>query len=165
MADRRKAKPPKYRKHASGQAAVRIAYKDYYLGRYGTAESHDRYHALLAAWAKDGSPSTWRPPAEFDPRARRYGEFERGDSTDASSRPTLTAGALADKYLEHAKSYYRKNGKPTSEVHSTECALAFLIPIGEVPAGDFGPRALKRIRDAMVAAELARPTINQYVAR
>ncbi|MFG0316312.1 MAG: tyrosine-type recombinase/integrase, partial [Planctomycetota bacterium JB042] len=131
----------------------------------------DRYHALIAAWTRDGSPSSWRPPVALDPRARRLRALAPGaaivdpSSPAAPAPPPLTVGALASRYLEHAKAYYRKHGRPTSEVQATERALAYLDPIGRTAARDFGPRALKQVREAMVAAGLARPTVNGYVAR
>jgi hypothetical protein len=48
MAKRRRAKPPGYLPHKTGQALVRIGGVNHYLGLYGTPESHERYWAKLA---------------------------------------------------------------------------------------------------------------------
>lgn len=41
---------PKYRFHISGQAAVRIAGRDFYLGPHDSPESFARYYALLSEY-------------------------------------------------------------------------------------------------------------------
>ena len=46
------------RHKASGQAVVRINGKDEYLGRYGTPESYEKYHRLIAEHFPDG-PDSW----------------------------------------------------------------------------------------------------------
>ena len=44
-------KSPSYCQHkSSGQAVVRINGRDYYLGRFGSPESRDRYQQLIAQW-------------------------------------------------------------------------------------------------------------------
>ena len=45
----RPRKIPSYCRHkASGQAVVRIDGNDEYLGTYGTPESYEKYHRLIA---------------------------------------------------------------------------------------------------------------------
>ena len=50
---------PKYRKHASGQARVTLNRKDYLLGAYGSAASHEAYQRIIAEWLS----GTRRAPA------------------------------------------------------------------------------------------------------
>ena len=38
---------PSYQNHRSGQARVSIRGKTYYLGKYGTPESHEKYDELI----------------------------------------------------------------------------------------------------------------------
>jgi len=59
---RRTIREPKYRKHATGQAVVRIAGKDFYLRKYGTAASHEEYGRLIRAWQVEGCPRPWGGP-------------------------------------------------------------------------------------------------------
>ena len=48
---RKQSKVPSYCLHkASGQAVVRIAGRDQYLGLHGTPESFERYERALAVW-------------------------------------------------------------------------------------------------------------------
>ena len=46
----RKIRVPKYpaRKHSSGQARIRLAGRAIYLGRFGSPESIEKYHRLVA---------------------------------------------------------------------------------------------------------------------
>jgi hypothetical protein len=71
---------PSYLLHKpTGQARVRIDGKDHYLGLYGSQESRNRCHDVIAEWfAKNGDVS-------------RY---------------TLTIDDLCILFMEHAKRYY-----------------------------------------------------------
>jgi len=77
----------------------------------------------------------------------------------------LTVGELVLLYLEYARTYYRKNGRQTSEVACVESACRYLMPHRTRRAADFWPLALEAARLEMVAADLARPTMNAYVGR
>jgi hypothetical protein len=49
--------PPKYRHHKrSGRAVVTIAGKHVYLGKYNSAESHEKYRRLIAEHWATGQP-------------------------------------------------------------------------------------------------------------
>ena len=51
----RKKRTPSYRHHrASGQAFVEFDGRRVYLGRHGSEESRERYHALIAEWLANG---------------------------------------------------------------------------------------------------------------
>lgn len=69
-------------------------------------------------------------------------------------------------YLEHAESYYVKNGQPTSTQQHIRDALKPLHDLyGQTPANEFGPLALKAVRDRMVEMSgRCRTTINKAVA-
>ena len=122
----RKSKPPAYQLHrASGQARVRIAGRDHYLGPHGSPESRQHYEDLIIRW-----------------RAR----------IDADGY-SLTVDELALLYLEYAKQYYRKAGRETSEVHCTRSVLRHLVAVaGPCRARDFGPKLLKAVRERMISA-------------
>lgn len=133
-------KPPKYSKHrASGHAKVRIDGKDHYLGPYGSEESKQLYDELVARWLCSG-----RKP----------------DSVN------VTLNRLSVLYIEHCQTYYRKNGKVTSEVSSIRCAVRIALKhFGRLPVKDFTPLKLKAVREAMIAAGWVRNSINQQVRR
>jgi len=131
---------PSYLLHKStGQARVRIDGKDHYLGEYGSPESRERYDDLVAEWFRNNLEA---------------------------SRSSLTIDELALLFLNHAESYYRKNGKTTSEVQNIRIALRPLIQrFGACRVRDFGPVKLKTVREAMIRAGSVRTSINRQVDR
>jgi integrase len=136
----KRIRKPAYSLHKpSGQARVRIAGKDHYLGLFDSPESYERYDDLIAEW-----------------RIKHC----------VSDRYKLTIDDLALLYLEHAKQHYRKNGEETSEVHCVRSTLRYLVAeAGTTRAREFGPKLLKTIREQMIADGLCRTTINQNVSR
>ena len=141
-----KAQLPKYRHHrASGQAIVTLDGRDFYLGPFGTSASKQGYDRLLTEWLANG---------------RRL---------EAPSTPMtgITVVEVTDRYLDHAKGYYRKpDGTPTSEYDSMVQALRPLNQMyARMSAAEFGPRALKAVRQAMIELGWCRSYINQQVSR
>ena len=70
----RNRRSPSYRRHKpSGQACVIIDGKHVYLGRFNSAESHEKYHRLVAEWLTAGHrpDSGDRPGDGSFPTARR----------------------------------------------------------------------------------------------
>jgi len=135
-----KKRPPKYSLHKpTGQARVRIDGKSHYLGKYDSPESHKRYDSLIAKWL--------------------------GSTFDADLE-SLTVARLAILFIDHAREYYRKNGKETSEVHSIQTALRPLVAkYRREKVSQFGPRKLKSVRDEMIRLKWARTGINAAVRR
>ena len=140
---------PKYRHYKPKDlAVVRIDGRDYYLGKYGTPESRERYHRLLAEHAVKRSAA---PGIE--------------KTRDSVSQP-LTVNKLVLAYFRHVKVYYLKNGEPTSEVGVIRQVLRIIRRLyGGTAAKDFGPLALKACRDAMVAKGWSRKSVNRQVMR
>lgn len=69
---------------------------------------------------------------------------------------------LIRDYWAFAKTYYRKNGKPTSQVEQINNSLKPLNKLyGETPAKDFGPLALKAVRQEFIKADFCRDEINR----
>ena len=61
------------------------------------------------------------------------------------------------RYWTFAKGYYVKNGKPTGEIEPMKQALKLLRRhFGDTPAADFGPLALKSLRDVMLTQPITR---------
>ena len=145
------AKPrkiPSYRLHKpTGQAVVRLDGHDFYLGKYGTPESQESYHRKVAEWVTAGVVAS-------------SGE-SRGAALDLSVNELILA------FWHHAEGYYRRaDGTPTAELEYLRLALRPLKSLyGTTPARDFGPVALKAVRQSMVDSGLCRLTVNQRVAR
>jgi integrase len=136
-------KVPAYCHHkASGRAVVRIEGKDVYLGEFGSAESHRRYEAVLQEW-RAGLP--------------------RGSS---GPRYLITIAELILKYKEFATEYYSWEGRPTGELQTIRYSLRILRQLyADLPASEFGPKALKTVRSAMIEAGWCRQLVNRRVYR
>jgi len=146
---------PSYLLHKpTGQARVRIAGRDHYLGEYGSDESRIRYGELVSKLA-GGIP--------IDPIAdSNRGKLPRNESDD----PGPSVGELCLTFLRHAETHYVKNGKPTSEVDILKSVIRPLNELyGMLPAKDFGPLALKAVRVKMVEIGWTRGTINAGMSR
>ncbi|CAN5835526.1 site-specific integrase [soil metagenome] len=142
-------RPPSYRLHkARNLAVVTFNGKDHYLGPYGSPESHEKYARLIAEW-----------------RANRQHLLPTTAAGPAIDR-TLSINELILAYWRHVEGYYLKDGRPTSEQDNIRQALRFLRKTyGTTPAVDFGPVALKNVRQAMIEAGRSRKLINKDVNR
>jgi hypothetical protein len=109
------ARVPRYQLHkATGQARVTIDGRDHYLGAFDSPESRERYRQLVDRWL-----------------LRRRA---------ARGHVSMTVGELVLLYDQHARSYYRKNGRQTSEVGVIRAALRPVVKLyGRTPVCDFGP--------------------------
>ena len=144
MARGRSHSHPNYLLHKiSGQARVIINGKTYYLGKYGTDSSREKYHRLIA--------ELWRPSKIPLPAA---GEIAK--------EPEI--GELAVHYGKHAKKYYVKNGESTSEWSACQRVLRELRQCyATLEVSAFGPKRFKAFRQRFVDQGLARTTINHYM--
>ena len=134
---------PKYRKHrASGQAVVTLSGRDYYLGPHNTKASRLEYDRLIAEWLANG-----RNPLGICP-------YE------------ITIVELAARYWKFAKGYYRKRGKVTREAENIHIILRELTDLyGRQLAVEFGPTALKALRNGLVERDLSRRYVNHQIGR
>jgi integrase len=141
---------PSYRLHKqSGQAVVTIptsdgGRKDILLGKYGTPESKSEYERILAQL-----------------RVTPHGAIRSSQSAD------LTVNEILLAFLKHAEQHYRHpDGRPTGETENYRDALRHVKRLyGRSPATEFGPLALKAVREQMVQADWARPVVNKQVNR
>lgn len=140
-------KVPAYRLQKSrGLAVVTLDGKDHYLGKHGSAESRREYERLVGLWLANSRQSP-PPPAP--------GKF-----------PDLTIAELVLRYRDFAAGYYVRDGKPTGEFENVRHAVrALRKAFGGTAAADFGPMALKAVRQAMIDAGLSRNTINARVGK
>jgi integrase len=136
---------PKYRLHKpTGQAVVTLNGHDFYLGKYGSISSKDAYARRLKEWQAN------------------YGQVAR---KTAEAQSDLAVCELIAAYLRHCDVYYRKDGKPTTEPANIELAMRPLRKLyGETPAAEFGPLALKAVRQVMIEAGLCRNECNKRTA-
>lgn len=135
---------PAYRLHkARNCAVVTIAGRDYYLGAYGSIESHQKYGDLIAKY----SAGLLIP-------------------TQNKTTPGIMLCELTLSYVQFAEKYYQKNGRPTDEYH---CILSALRPLcflyGDYFVADFGPLALKAVRTRMIELKWSRKYINKSIGR
>jgi integrase len=144
-----KNKPPSYCFHkASGQAVVWLDGRTHYLGTYGSPESHAAYRRLIAE------------------RAVALPFASASQQIPVDVRSDLRLNELLLAYMEFAREYYVKNGKPTGEHRNMEDAIRPLRDLYEgTRVWDFGPAALRAVRDRMVAANLSRKVVNARINR
>jgi len=146
---RLKNKLPSYCLHkASGQAVVWFGGREHYLGKYGSPESHSAYRRLTAEWAatKGPVPTPQTAPEEI--------------------RADLRVNELLVAYLDFAEGYYVKNGQPTGEFRNMKEAIRPLQELYETTlVWEFGPAALRTVREQMIAANLSRKVVNARINR
>jgi integrase len=137
---------PSYRLHKpSGQAVVTLSGRDHYLGRHGSPESKAEYDRLIAEYL---ASRRQHPDRQGQPHA-------------------FTIDAMILAVWKEAELHYRHpDGTPTGELDNLRDALRPLRRLyGHTPAADFGPLALRAVRDEMIRAGLCRTTVNARVNR
>ena len=78
----------------------------------------------------------------------------------------LTVGGLAERYSEFAEGYYRKHGRPATEVQHIRSMLVTVVKLyGEELVVGFGPLKLKAVRKVWVDGGLVRVQVNKRVDR
>ena len=130
---------PKYRKHRStGQAVVTICGRDHYLvlRHKGSRVEYDR---LIGEWLAAGRQL---PRTTFD----------------------RTVTEILARFWEFAEQHYRKGECADRRTRKRSLRIGALAArYGEILATDFGPLALKTVREDMLASGLCRNVINQRV--
>ena len=135
---------PKYRKHKqSGQAIVTLDGKDFLLGPHGTKASRLEYDRRILEWMANGR----RLPSDESPHS-------------------VTVAEVINAYRKFAERYYRKNGAVTREYGCIKEALKIVRELyGRTTANEFGPLALKAVRQRMVDNGWSRGHINKSIGR
>ena len=145
MTSKHRTRVPKYRLHkASGRAVVTFReHGDIYLGKHGTEVSKAEYRRLIAEYLS-GSPLT--------PRSQE------------ATREDYTVSKMGEDYISYLRTSrspsWLKNNLDKIELSSKPLNRTY----GHIPASRFGPKALKVVRDEMIAANLSRYLINARVA-
>ena len=92
-------------------------------------------------------------------------EYLQTGTAPVSTAPVIVAEVMA-AYIKFARGYYRKNGKVTRECEMIVECCRFIKPLySRTPAVEFGPLALKAVRNAMIEADHSRKHINKNVER
>lgn len=130
---------PKYRQHrASGQAVVTLDGKDHYLEPYGSKASYREYDRLVGEWVQNGR----RLPSH--------------------AGHCITVTELIAAYWRFAKAFYVKDDRPTGEQPGIKAALKVLKEAyGHSRVDDFGPLALKAVRQRMIEQGNSRKYVNK----
>src|SRR5262249_36351438 len=107
---RKSSKVPAYCRHkASGQAVVQLDGVDYYLGRYGSAESHESYERKIIEW-----------------RTKTLATCSGGNGKHGGAKApncSLTVEHVLALFWRHAKLYYVRAGKPTGELSNIKYVI------------------------------------------
>jgi hypothetical protein len=124
-----------YRHHRpSGQTVVTLNGRDFYLGAWKSPESLAGYDRLIAEWISHGR----QLPCAVD----------KGD---------LSIAELLVAYLHFARGYYVCEGEQTGEYTGMKDAIRPLSGLyARVAVREFGPVALKAVRQRMVDHNLSR---------
>jgi integrase len=140
---------PQYRCYRPKNLGLVVIHgKAHYLGKYGSQESWERYHRLIADLLT--SPSS-------DPPSSAQSETDTGPTIDE---------LMVAYWDRHVVTYYLKDGRPTSEQDNCRQALRFLRRLyGHTPARDFGPKSLILVRNSMIDAGRCRKLINKDINR
>ena len=143
MTAKKSPRTPSLRFHkGSGQGFVEISGRRIYLDKYELPETRRKYHQLVAEWMTNGC----QLPA--DPNA-------------------ITISELAAMFWKHATQHYRRpDGSVTYEQENFRQALRPLRELyGHTKASEFGPLALKTVRQRMIEAGLCRTNVNKQIGR
>ena len=126
---------PKYRRHSANRAFVEWnGTREYLPGNYDSDISRKAYKAWL----------------------RRHGYPVAGDG-----RTRLYVWQLLDEYLHHAREYY---GERHSEIYHCRSLFRALKHAHQTLADEFGPAALKGVRELMIELDWP-PRLHQRPVR
>ncbi len=132
---------PSYRRHKpTRQAVVTINGKDIYLGIWNTSASRAEYDRLIAEFLSNGR--------------------------QLRSEVESSVVEIINAYRMFAERYYRKNGEVTREYGCIKESLKIVRELyGRTTANEFGPLALKAVRQRMIDKGWSRGYINKSIGR
>jgi integrase len=126
----------------SGQARVRIAGRDHYLGPWRSPEAEQRYREIIAAWLG----------GRLDPQA---------DGAPPPPRHDLVVAEAASRYQRYVEARYK--GRSTANIRLAVRALVRLY--ADLPMAELGPATIKRVRESMVASGLTRNVVMERMVK
>jgi len=141
---------PKYRLYRPKHlGVVRLNGRDFYLGEYGSVASREKYDQLVAQWLANG---------------RQLPSASAGDQSQDC--PPISVNEVLLAYWRHAEAHYATADGHSKELTCMEHAIRPLKKLfGLTPACDFGPKALKAVRQTMIEADICRRQINSRINR
>ena len=128
---------------SSGRAVIYFPDGCVYLGPWKSAEARGNYDRIIAEWLANGRRA---------PRPASSG---------------MTVGEIMAAYLEHCQNYSKHaDGTPTSEVDNMRQVLRVVRKLySKRIAAEFGPLALKAVREEMMRMGWCRTNINRAINR
>jgi hypothetical protein len=147
--------PPKYRQHkASGRPIVTFSRRDVWLpGEYNSLESRRSYDWVVALWLSNGR----QLPDELPPWP------STPTITPNDSAPS-TVNDLILAFWRHCQEKYGSRSTARTRLSEVRCAMRPVKKLfGDRLVEDFGPRALKRVREAFIEAGWCRKVVNERV--
>ncbi len=136
-------KVPSFRFHkATDQGYVELNGRRIYLGRFDQPETQKKYHQIIAEWLAGGRNL---PVAQNE----------------------ITVYEVLARFNTFAKGYYRTpEGTPSSSLVNFNSTIHELKTLyGETRAAEFGPRALKALREKFIQLGHCRKHVNKLVSR
>lgn len=134
--------PPLRHHKSTNQAYIRVDGIFHYLGRWGLSETQQIYERTIAEWLL-------------------------GKSKLQASPDEITILEVVDRYLTFASTYYRdSDGRINREYSNITVSLRVLNRLyGQMRAVEFGPLALKAVREQMIGLGWCRRQVNHQVGR
>lgn len=122
--------------HSSGQARVKIAGKVIYLGKFGSPESHAKFHRLMA--------ELHSAPVSPEPEKKRNRD--------------ITIAELVDAYLQW------RHGKYKSSPNGIKAAVRPLLEhYADTQVSEFGPLKLLAVQQRYIELKYSRSVVNKHV--
>ncbi len=112
-------------------------------------------------------PGPFGSPESLAAKARLELELAASPTGGQSAPAGLTVVEVLAAYLDFAEKHYRgEDGQPTDEVRHLKAAIRHVRELyGDRPVTEFGPLALKAVRQRFVDQKWCRKTINARVER
>lgn len=123
------------------------------------------YRCPVTGVKRQVSLGPWQSPQSKQEHARLCAEVASGRTAGPSAGATV--GELCLLFLTHAERHYRRaDGTPTDEVNNLKQTIKVVRDLyAHLPAAEFGPLALKAVRQRMIDKGWSRGNINLHVGR
>jgi hypothetical protein len=129
MSRPKKLVPDYCRDRSTDRAFVILNGRKKYLGAFGSQESRDAYARVIGEWNVSG----------------------RGPASARGVIDGLSVARLLAEFWTHAKTYYRdKDGNAGEALNYRDALRPVLRLYGRTAATEFGPLALRTVREGMV---------------
>lgn len=161
---RNRAASPQMRHHLSGQAAVCINGKDYYLGKWGSPESSARHAYLIAEYKRHGLtlPSGFSL-SDIEPSVQVF-LAKAGPVTVHLEETPIKVGQLAEAYRDYVETRYNKPSQESDRQRRRKLIEELIERDGELDVDKFGPVKLMEYRQRFLKDKRkSRSYINRLV--